>query len=138
MSYHAVNSFPNSNGLNLTVSSPMFQSSNYRKELGTSETYKCGEIDECIKDLYHSLECMITLMNDPEKRKLRGKKRIKISNRPMRVFAAMIKRFHFLIMYNPNLYRKQHFNASVPVDLLKNITVSELDQCIQFYKSKFS
>ena len=66
-------------------------------------------------------------MNDPEKRKLRGKKRIKISNRPMRVFAAMIKRFHFLIMYNPNLYRKQHFNASVPVDLLKNITVSELD-----------
>jgi len=84
------------------------------------------------------MEFMITLMNDPEKRKLRGKKRMNISNRPMRVFFAMIKRFHFLIMYNPNLYRKQHLNASVPADLSKNLTVSELDQCIQFYKSKFS
>ena len=41
MSYHAVNSFPNSNGLNLTGSSPMLQSSNYRKEGGTSDKYKC-------------------------------------------------------------------------------------------------
>jgi len=101
------------------------------------EIKRKGEIDECIKDLDHSLEFMITLMNDPEKRKLRGKKRIKISDRPMRVFAAMIKRFHFLIKYNPNLYRKQHFKASVPADLLKNITVSELNQCIQFYKSLY-
>ena len=39
MSYHAVNSFPNYNGLNLTGSSPMLQSSNYRKEGRTSD--KC-------------------------------------------------------------------------------------------------
>ena len=102
------------------------------------EIKRRGDIERCISDLELSLQFMMNLMNDPVKRKLRGKKRIKITNRPMRVFAAMIKRFHFLIMYNPNLYRKQHFNASVPADLLKNITLLELDQCIQFYRSKFN
>ena len=96
------------------------------------EIKRRGDIERCISDLDLSLEFMTNLMNDPVKRKLRGKKRIKITNRPMRVFAAMIKRFHFLIIYNPDLYRIKHFNASVPADLLKNITLSELDHCMNW------